>query len=559
MGWPVDYDWLIRPQDATRLLYKRDWARTWERLLDAETLGRWARDRGGGFRPEDIHDLWRMRLLRADAVRARGILNRRLFLDAGHLGGHRIYADARLPLVSPAGLAGQAIYDQVGDATPLFHPFRLLVLRHLASAAQVSIGAIHFLRDPEALRRIVDGEIGVRRRGTAGESTTQRIARLNDIITVGVLLEPLLAHRIENPSEAESPPPLSHWSDVADPLHSLGKEAALEVHAQLCREGQLLDENRSIHTMLRLSLRRRDRSQMHLRGLLDGALELRLLAEAWRRGCEAAFKVRWREEDEVGLGDTPADVKEQLFDVPRLLDADDGVIADFMRFHFLEARPAVRIYCEGDTEVGFAKAYLDLAGVTGVALVPLRGHLGDPRGLASEIEQNDRESVFTYVLLDGDVGKHVSAVRGLADREDFAGGFLVSSPDFELANFTIEELAAAAVRLIVGAGANGAELTAKIVAAGPFKSAKEFASAARKIIGMNDGRSFKKGEAWGEALLAWADTHPHPSGCQRPAIELLRRAVHAPRTLYRRNKRRFQVDPSSGSSRPRVPADPGKA
>lgn len=556
MRSPVSYDWLIRPQDAARILYKDGWADSWRRAMRAEAFGEWARDRGGAFQRGDIRKLWLMRLLRADAVRAKdGTLDRRLFMDAGSLSGEGVFADARPPLVSSDGLVGPLQHDDIDDgAEPLFHPYRLFVLRHLAHVAQLSIGRIQLYQNPSAFPQLIEMVIKSVRRATAGEETARRIARLNDIATIGALLEPLVVHRIAHPNDDAIPPMLSHWGHIEDALRALGEKEAQEIHQRLCIEGQLLDENRTVQTLLRLTLRRRERSQLHLRGMLDAALEMRLFAEAWRRACEATFKVKWREEDELGFGETPADLKKQLFDVPRLLDADDAAVADFTRLHFVDARPTVRVYCEGETEVGFTRAFFDRFGVTGVAVLPLRGHLGDRRNLNDVIEQNDGEAVFTFLILDGDVKENVDAVRRAAGRDAFAGGFLMNAPDLELANFALEELSEVAVRMAVGDEAKVATLCSQIVAAGPFASAKDFERTTRKLLQANGGLSFKKGVEWGEALLRWAAVHAHPNGGQRPLVGFLARAARAPRTLYARHKKLFQLDATTGMNIERTAA-----
>lgn len=558
--YAIDYDWLIRPQDATRILYKNGWGDTWRRLMRAEAFGEWARDRGGAFQRGDIRKLWQMRLLRADAVRAKpDTLDRRLFIDAGKLSGKAVFADARPPLVSSGGLVGPLPQDNIDhDAEPLFHPYRLLVLRHLAHMAQLSVGRIQLYQNPAVFPKLVEMIIKDVGRTTAGEEVPRQIARLNDLVTIGALVEPLLVHHLSNPNDDAIPGSLSHWDSVGDGLRTLGHEAAQEFHHRLCIEGQHLDENRTVQTLLRLTLRRRVRSQLHLRGMLDGAFELRLFAEAWRRACETTFNVKWREEDELGFGEAPAELKTQLYDVPRLLDADDAAVADFTRLHFVDPRPTVRVYCEGETEVGFARAFFAHVGVAGVAVLPLRGHLGDRRNLIDVLEQNDQEAVFTFLVLDGDVKENVEAVRRSAGRDAFAGGFFVSAPDLELANFTLDELAEVAVRLAVDDATKVAALTSQIVAAGPFASAKDFERAARKILHADCGLSFKKGEVWGAALLRWAADHAHPSGAQRPVTDLLARAARAPRTLYARNKNLYRVDATTGVSVPRAAA-PGAA
>jgi hypothetical protein len=132
------------------------------------------------------------------------------------------------------------------------------------------------------------------------------------------------------------------------------------------------------------------------------------------------------------------------------------------------------------------------------------------------------------------------------------GRFYLSSPDFELANFNIEELLRVAIATALECNFDDEEVSTRLVKKLPLvskaKSAKEFMRMLPSEI--KDGVS--KGETWGGALMKYAIAHPtFPAGHSRAGEE--REIVDAARVLiraqdvgYLRSVEMEELDPETG-------------
>ena len=126
--------------------------------------------------------------------------------------------------------------------------------------------------------------------------------------------------------------------DVAHPLlRDIGFNWLDELHQALCIDTQMIDDNRDLHTIIRLaSSEFRDK----LKNRISGAVLVRTMAEVLRRSCEDVFDKELREEDERGFGLYPETLKQTIYGSHRILDAPDNAKAEFLRqFHL---HPTVR-------------------------------------------------------------------------------------------------------------------------------------------------------------------------------------------------------------------------
>src|SRR5258707_5559934 len=102
-----------------------------------------------------------------------------------------------------------------------------------------------------------------------------------------------------------------YWEQHIQKLYQrIGIERLEEIRKDLCVATQMLDSNRWVHTTLCLG---KGKFRTESEGRLGGALLLRTMAEMLRRATEKAMNVMLREEDELGFGWVPENVKKELY------------------------------------------------------------------------------------------------------------------------------------------------------------------------------------------------------------------------------------------------------
>jgi hypothetical protein len=103
----------------------------------------------------------------------------------------------------------------------------------------------------------------------------------------------------------------------------MGVEQLEKMREALCLNAEMLDRNKDVHTLLRLT--RGDKRLSQIRGHLVGAMVLLTMAETIRRAAEKAFNTKLKEEDELGFGVLLPGVKESLYGTERPLNGN-GIV-----------------------------------------------------------------------------------------------------------------------------------------------------------------------------------------------------------------------------------------
>lgn len=121
---------------------------------------------------------------------------------------------------------------------------------------------------------------------------------------------------------------------------------------------------------------------------------------------------------------------------------------------------------------------------------------------------------FSMISFDLDAPASVKAVRRQVEQENVVGFIAAHKPDFELANFAIQELAEVAARIDETCGVSGSAVrNADWAGVGSGRAFEE----KYKAISARQPRGLK-GEEWGRALAAYGVEHPKRSddGTERP-------------------------------------------
>ncbi|MEW8701862.1 MAG: hypothetical protein AB2601_20570 [Candidatus Thiodiazotropha sp.] len=535
-------------------------------LLQASELSRYCHDKGLLLLGDTaIRDIWQLGLLRADIVVSPRKMSRAGLVYVQEIAGQgHVYVDDRKPRRRTKGWAGAIDPERKvpSDVELYFHPFRYYVLYHLQRVFALNIHCFQFLWSLERLPNVMEYVTNGLESWTATPEFVPRILEWNQIAELAASIEPVAYRQVFNQIRWRHPDDQvslekkldQHRRGVTSVIKNTGLEAAEKMRSQLCIDAEMLDANKVIHVLLRLM---NTRARQKLKGEIGGSVLILSMAEIIRRTLEDVFDKKLREEDELGFGQWMKGARKMLYGSERVLDAPRNVANELIRQYGLDYGVRVRCYVEGDTEYGaFASA---IAKSNGIELVNLSGNVIEKRGKGvafRESLRNDKQSrIFSIVVLDGDRDDFVRAVRTAAAKDDMCGLFFISEPDFELYNFSLDELGMVLWEIAAEYGAQESAKPKLLKAINGAKSGEELMKSARSAL--PELARLSKNADWGERLMAFALEHPtwKPNGSDeeqdRPIIEItntLRRGISA---NYAASCEERKVDPDTGRLVPR--------
>ncbi|NMC62212.1 MAG: hypothetical protein GYA55_03505, partial [SAR324 cluster bacterium] len=229
---------------------------------------------------------------------------------------------------------------------------------------------------------------------------------------------------------------------------------------------------------------------------------------------------------------------------------DNGLLAkrQFIRELGLDAEVRIRIYVEGPTEYA-AFSYL-LQPWQQIEVFDLAGQFiqGKRKGFAfrENLILDDRSGVFSVIVLDGDREDNIRIIKKAAEEDLFCGQFYISQPDFELCNFSKEELIEIAWNLIDEVQKSEKHYLYLSNAVKTANNADDLIKAIRKEVPPLS--QFAKGSEWGENLAKFAARKPDLAGSEtpRPLIDACHTVIRAIDIDYLYNRRNLRVDPNTG-------------
>ncbi|MEK9502586.1 hypothetical protein [Gaopeijia maritima] len=448
-------------------------------------------------------------------------------------------------LLCEAGLLRRDGVDPSGQS--LFHPFRIYAVYRVLKACTIRPAPSASL-DRERLPELLDW-IPELLPSLEVVSTIAEVA--NEVCDLLILLEPAywpnvagvfrwpgLADKEDHRGRAAG-----HREDVVRLVADLDHDKWRRVHEDMRLEAAELEGNHTLYLLLRLApweVRNR------LEGQIGGALWIRHMAEVLRRAFEEATNGEWPEEDEA-FGSWPAGARVDLYGSDRPLDRPLASKPYLAREFGLFTGSVVRWYVEGATEVGAVEEILPDASIAGIELVDLRGNFEDERGnvamnLGDALLQDLALRRFSIISFDLDVPASVRSIRRQIEQDRIVGFLAAHDPDFEFANFTIDELVEVASAMDERAGFDAAPLRSanwdRVVSGRSFEEEYLRLSARRP-------RSLK-GREWGRVLARYAVQQPRlADGTERPLIRALTAALRSRIAAYDHQRERFRFDPDS--------------
>jgi hypothetical protein len=535
----------------------RDWPAS---LLSSEELSRKAREFGWHFDAEDIEGLWRAGILRADVSTCAGIPSDTRFQPVGLADeeGSGIFWDGgRAPNRVQGYGSGIAAFPAYTPAVRAwFHPFRLFVLHHVRRTLTIKTTPTQYAKYVEGVQSVSVAQVEHLDHWTATDQFSERFDYWNRVAELAIVCEPLVHETHFRPGILLPGRREQLQGAVRELLIQMGEQHVNEQRGDLAFAADTLDQNRTIHTLLRLM---KSSERLHLKDSLGAAMHLLNMAEVIRRSHEYLLGTELPEEDELGPGQWMEGARRRLYGHDRVFDAPKRNLREFLNILGLDFGVKVACYVEGETELG---ALAHASGVEAqVKFVNLRGQFAEKggRGLSfvESLESDKASHVFSLIVLDGDRSDFVRAVRRAAADRKFFGRFWISSPDFEFANFTLDELTEIVARLQRGKAEvmtyerQTIEPSLRQVLFG-CTSADKFFDALKKhgVSGVG------KGETWGRALMAYAIEHPHfaeghiQAGVERPIIDMAKLLVRAQGAGFLGSMEQSVVDPDTGRLTP---------
>lgn len=161
--------------------------------------------------------------------------------------------------------------------------------------------------------------------------------------------------------------------------------------------------------------------------------------------------------------------------------------------------------------------------------------------LQNWLTEDKEQRRFSVVFFDDDLKLSLKAIQRQAELDNIVGSVARQHPDFEFANFTLEELVEVAAE-IAGDCVRSADWTG-------INKGKDFENKYRSITSVD-----LKGEQWGRRLAAYALKHPRRAGSkeERQLLQHVRAAMHAWMSNYDVQRELFEIDPVSLEQRART-------
>lgn len=512
----------------------------------------WLRARGIRLQWQTIHHLWSVGILHPIAVLGPAVSaiqeadGRFLQVDVG--GEGPTYVDLGVEVTEDTPLRPSWRLAQGLERAVLWHPFQLWQFSRLADALEMNIALDVPLSGLEVYCRLAEMSVSSVQKRVMAHGQSDRIHNFLRVLGLQLLAEPLVHTTINSrvrtlPHLDESFEGYFAWIEQQDgagmlEVAGLSLSEVEQWHRDIAIQAQIEDPVAVFRVLFRHA--NRDR-RIRLEDAALRSHDLYDAAEVLRRYCEQYHGQHFLEEDDVRHGPRGPAVKQRLYGAARTADFDRRVFRRVAREFGMDPQARTTWFVEGNTEDAFIRRmaerlHLDLNS-EGIELMNLGGvgGLGSDR-LLGLLERLQREEVFAFVSVDRDNGgNHLRQLKSYAARNLLAAGFRMWEPDFEVANFTLDELAQVASGI---ATVEGVPLTVSAEDISRVMEERKLpAGEAIKRLWSSAWFFGGKGAVWGRALADWAADLPCPPDRaddvgERPIISLLLRLLRGQESHY---------------------------
>ena len=442
----------------------------------------------------------------------------------------------------------------------LWHPFQLWTFHHLYGRLDLRVGRTSVLAGADAHADLVSALASSIPKSIASfaNSDLRGSHHFLHLLALLLLVEPLVHTSIDmkvrlRPYAGETLDGYFSWITGQAGAEMLAQadlslEEAETWHANIATYTRIHDPLREMRLLMR-HIDHAKRDAMRGEPLLFHSFYD--VAETIRRYLEQYQGVALPEEDDFQSGSGYRTMKRAMYGAARTADYDRAVLRRITRDFDVDPQPRVTWFVEGQTEEACIRRIaeqrqLDL-GRVGIDLLNLKG-LGGLAGerLRSSLKTFQTEEIFPYISIDKDrVASSLHDLRWYASQRLLPIGYTIWEPDFEAANFSIEELAQIATKMAADGGfptpISPEELRVEMGASGtPVGRAIEKAWSRMTFYG-------NKGETWGQYLADWVVSNPSPDSLamedkKRPIDALFTRLLRIQMVDYRLTIAEYQVD-----------------
>ena len=527
------------------------------KLRDSQNLSQLSKEnKSSDFSQKFILNLWQLGFLNADIVYS----DKKLHVDGLFLvekkGERFLYADERKMTVKATDYSNaiSSLEDIYHDVIPLFHPFRCYVLYHIYNRLKLTFSSEKTLLNAKDFDRLISLQIGSFNYWLSKEGMIL-LKYWNYITSIAVISEPSVHRSIYNKVTCDI---LDNYKSILGRLkeiqeettnlfQTIGEENIEYYRDEICTDAEIIDSNKNLHLIIRLM---KSNERKKLKGHISLVVLFLTMAECLRRNLEFAFQKNYPEEDKCGFGEAFRDTKPLLQGSTRVLDGDRIVANQFLRRLGLDYGIRIKVYVEGNTE--FEALNSEFSTNSSVLMINLRGQFKEKHGKGVSFREslrNDIKSkIFSIILFDSDVSENYKAVQQAVKSNEICGMFFISKPDFELQNFSIDELTEIAFQLAEKKGLKLSILGKLKKETKKAKSAREFFKILRKQSPIF--LSVSKGSEWGKALAEYArwnllgkEFGDKDDRLINQIIRIIYNGFHA---SYEVTKQQQKVDPISG-------------
>lgn len=321
-------------------------------------------------------------------------------------------------------------------------------------------------------------------------------------------------------------------------LHAVEWQA---VHQSIKFDASKKDDNSDLYLLLRSSSWKQ---RSKLTGSISAAVWFRHIAEVLRLGFEEAHEVEWFEEDYC-YGYWREGDRTIAYGTERPIENRYLAQRYLLQSFGLLSGSVVRWYVEGPTEYHALLTLIPEPSRLNIEVVDLMGNIKTEKQnialkLKNCLETDIEQRRFSFISFDSDVRQNVKTIKQQVIDERVCGYIAAHNPDFEFANFSIEELVRVAAEFDKNMGFDPTGLLATDWS--NIKNGKQFES---KYIACSERGLSLKGEFWGQALARFMEENPKRDGQIRPFLKQLDAAFRAIKVKYEYQKERFRINPDT--------------
>ena len=411
----------------------------------------------------------------------------------------------------------------------LFHPFRLLPVFKGVELCKVRVSATSTL-NKDSLSECFKGYIKLL---PENENIGNKVKVFDLIADLAIILEPIYWPKISglvsyNTTIKEYNDETNQYKvEVLDLIRKLSPELWVNYHEQLRIDSAELDDNSNLYMLLRCSPWAK---RKRITGQISGSMWLKHIAELIRLAFFEVHNVTWKEEDEA-FGQWTPGARTIIYGNERPLD-NVLPLRTHIAFEFgLYRGSIVRWYLEGQTEYFAVMKILPKAAQAGVELINLKGMLSQkksiPLALAENLKEDKQLKRFSFITFDKDVPENVKFIKNQARIGNIVGYVNCNDPDFEFANFELQELVDLAITLD-----KQHEINTDKLEKGDWSGVNSGSKFEEKYKALSNRGTGLKGEEWGNILGEYAITNPYVNGEKRPFITTLHYVLESRTARY---------------------------